>query len=342
MAMKTIGPSQSIHSCHSWGFKLLACFLVLVVKITAAHAEQLSIKQLISPLRNGEAILQLEKGTQENLELILKTENLEKLNLFLKLNKPIKDKLQSAVVSNSSFIRGETEDSMEGLKQLRALSILEIRKLCVETKESDMSADSFFKRIQQEFDLWFNFAADFPYNEASVQGLNLTKDIRRDLLAELERIEKFIVSDLQKNTRWLNWLMQLRTPWPVDRVVLSELRAKGFGEKTHIADKLAIKLQKNPYLSIEQAFKQIPGKKGLNIKPLFSIWSSAQIQQMQSEQNQLQNLRLRWAARLYYGREKKWPHSSAELIAAKILAVPPMDYISGKPLPMPQMGKENN
>lgn len=291
-----------------------------------------SLADIGKRLKNPDAISSLYRDSLKNPATLTakKVKDLEKPNLALM------KEFRHLSTEMVTFARGEIEDEavLSRLVSFLQLSLLRIR---LWSEEKPLKAS--LGRIKEEANAWFQFAAELPYNEASLVGLRVTGVIRSLLIDELEALEKKQGDGMAKDELWLNWLMQLRTPWPVDRMILSEARRVLSPATMPIAEKVAGRIQKDPYLSVEDALKKIPGAKPGETEVLKSLWRKQDMDAMKTEINRLQTLRLRLASRLFRHREGRWPKEVAELVKARLLLASPVDYFTGRPMQLPQLDK---
>ena len=293
-----------------------------------------SLKDMGASLKKSEEITALFRASLKDGKPLTRDQlkQIEKPNLALLTD------FQNLALESASFVRGEIEDEtvLSHLLSLLQLSILRMR-----TWETQIPSKKYLARIKNECTYWFQFAADLPYNEASLVGLRTSGVIRSFLIDELEELEKSQGAALSQDELWLNWLLQLRTPWPVDRMLLTEARRSIHSQSMPLAEKVAAKIQKNPYLSVETALKQIPGGKPSEVDILKKLWRDEDMTGMKTEINRLQTLRLRLASRLFEKRNHHPPAKVQELIEAHLLAASPVDYFTGLPMQLPQSDKSD-
>lgn len=288
-----------------------------------------SLREFASQLKRGPEISALYKESLKDGFV----PDAKKIAEFEKANRDLMRDFRDLVRENASFARSDIEDEsvLNGLVGMLQLSLLRIHNWGV-TSEKGKSTLS---RAKEEAGLWFQFAADLPYNEASLIGLKVTGVVRSLLIDELERLEKTRGDLMAQDELWLTWMLQLRTPWPVDRMVLTEGRRIAQPPPPNLVEKVAIKIQKNPYLSVEGALAQIPGSKPGDLETFKNLWREKDMEGMKTEINRLQLLRLRLACRLYQHRKGAWPTSVAEIVKAKLLPAAPVDYLTGRLMALP-------
>lgn len=257
----------------------------------------------------------------------------KKIAEFEKANRDLMREFRDLVRENVTFARAEIEDEsvLNGLVGMLQLSLLRIHNWGATSTKSKSNLG----RAKDEAGLWFQFAADLPYNEASLVGLKVTGVVRSLLIDELERLEKTRGDLMAQDELWLTWMLQLRTPWPVDRMVLTEGRRIPHPPPPNLVERVAIKIQKNPYLSVAGALAQVPGAKPGDLDTFKNLWREQDMEGMKTEINRLQLLRLRLACRLYQHRQGAWPTSVQEIVKAKLLPAAPVDYLTGRLMALP-------
>ena len=291
-----------------------------------------SLKEMGATLKKSDEITQLFRASLKEGKPLTPAQlkEIEKPNLALMYD------FQNLASESTSFVRGEIEDETV-LSHL--LGLLQLSMLRMRTWETETPSKKYLAKIKDECTFWFQFAADLPYNEASLVGLRTSGVIRSFLIDELEELEQKQGPALSQNELWLNWLLQLRTPWPVDRMLLTEAKRSLHPQSMGLAEKVAAKIQKNPYLSVETALKQIPGGKPAEVDVLKKLWRDEDMAGMKTEMNRLQTLRLKLAAAVFEKRQHHGPAKVQDLVEAHLLTSAPIDYFSGLPMQLPQAGK---
>ena len=294
-----------------------------------------SLREMGGRLQKSEEISALFKESLKDPEALTS----KKLAVVEKPNSALLREFQNLALDSASFVRGEIEDEavLSRLLSLQQLSLLRVRLWT-----QDDSTPRNLGNIKEECNAWFQFAADLPYNEASMMGLKVTGLVRSLVLDELERLETKRGAQMAEDEFWLHWFLLLRTPWPVDRMILTEARRVLHPASLNLAEKVAAKIQKNPYLSVDQALKQIPGGKPQELDHLKPLWRTQDMEGMKMEINRLQTLRLRLASRIYEKRKGSPPSSVEQLISERLLTVAPTDYFTGHPMQLPQAGKSGD
>jgi len=241
------------------------------------------------------------------------------------------------ISQSTSFTRGEiTNPSVfDQIKALEDLSLMSIELTAREAKKSEELIP-----VRTDAQLWINMAADLAYNEASRQGLIMAAHLRDPILNELEKMvsqKASLMAQSQQQGDWPSWFLSLRIPWPVDRMFLTEARQTLHPVSLNLAEKIAAKIQKNPYLSVEAAIRQIPGGKPHEVMALTNLWQESDMILMKTEMNQVQKMRLQVVSQVFLKRNGHLPGSVHELVSAHLLAQQPIDYFTGLPLGLPQV-----
>jgi hypothetical protein len=315
--------------------------LVFILGVSAAHAKpnlqphiRPSLKEMGGRLQKGDEISALYKAALKDPSAL----TAKKLAALEKPNRTLLREFQNLALDSASFARGEIEDEVV---LNRTLELLQLSLLRMRQWSTEEPAHRALGKIKEECNTWFQFAADLPYNEASLIGLRVAGVIRSFLIDELEHLERARGAQMSQDEVWLNWFLQLRTPWPVDRMILTEARRILHPESMSLAEKIALKIQKNPYLSVDSALKQIPGGKPQEVLVLKNLWREQDMEGMKTEINRLQSLRLKLASRLFEKRKGKRPEKVQELVDARLLASAPIDYFTGRPMQLPQLDKKD-
>lgn len=292
---------------------LLAGFFVFA-------AEKISLQKVTSEIQKSSEIATLYKKTQ-NLDQDPSSE----LKPLLEKNQKNLDSIESNFQESANFVRGEIENEAT-LSQV--ISYLQLSLL----RARSASFHGQWSHVRKDFSSWFLFAADFPYEESSLIGLRTTAVIRSFLLDELERLQSKFSSEMAKDPELLKWVLQLRAPWPVDRVFISEAKRLLKPPMMSVANSAAKAFQKNPYQTSAQALKNVRGGQSEEAKLLKEIWRDSDIQLMKTEINRIGKLQLRFAQAQFQNQFKKPATSIQELLNAHLLERAPMDYFTGKPL----------
>lgn len=300
----------------------LALWLVLTT-VSAPAAEKRSFKEVVAELKDPTAITELFKIKEE-----LSKEQSKQLKKVLKENDKNLKSLLADFEAVTNFHRGEIEDeaALNGVIQYLQLSMLQVRSLIAKKSEKDwQEADRIFKA-------WFQFAADFPYEEASLVGLRFTSVVRSFLLDEMEIIIQNNREEIAKKDVFRKTLLALRAPWPVDRVIMTEAKKMLRQTPMQVAEKLAKDIQKNPYQTTENSLKKIKGGGAEELAFLKEIWREKDIELMKTEMNRLGRMKLELASSIYEQKKQKKAANIDELIMAGFLDRAPLDYKTSKPM----------
>lgn len=297
--------------------KVLAGLLVFGF---AFAAEKISFQRRLEGIQKSEEIASLYKASG-NLE----KDPASELQPLLKPNLAALENLEKEFQASSSFVRGEIED-----EKVLGCVIVSLQLSMLRARSA--SFQSHWADVQKEFSSWFLFAADFPYDESSLVGLRATGVVRSLLLDDLEKIQKKFSREIAQNSALRKWFLQVRAPWPVDRVFISEAKRLLKPPMMSVANAAAKAFQKNPYQTSEKALEKVRGGQSESAKLLKEIWRDQDIQMMKTEINRIGKLKLRLAMAEYEQHNKKTAQSVQELLQAHLLEEAPIDYFSGKPL----------
>lgn len=292
----------------------------LCLSLSVQAADKASLRTILSEFKHGEQIRSLYTKT-----VGLNSNPSAELKPLLKDNQSILEVLQKHFSGSSSFVRGEIENEavLSALMRALELSMLVVRS---ESFEGRWGA------VQSRFSSWFLFAADFPYEESSLVGLRTAGTVRSVLLDELERIQKKFSVEIAKEPSLRKWFLQVRAPWPVDRVFIDEAKRRLKPPMMSVANSAAAAFQKNPYQTSEKALKRVRGGQSQEAEVLKRIWRESDIELMKKEINRIGKLKIRLAQAEYEWIHKKAPSSVQELLNAGLLDQVPVDYFTGKPL----------
>jgi len=303
--------------------------LTLTIATAAAGAESTSsfhymakpsFQVLATKLKEAEAITELFKETMASPVPEKKFQKLWKEN-----QKALTD-LEHKFSDSAPFVRGEIEDekNMNGLMTYLELALLDVRF------QADKKAAAKWSEIETHFRNWFTFAADFPYEEASMVGLKVTGVVRSLLLDELEKVQEQNKTEIAKADALRSWFLQVRAPWPVDRMVLSESRRLLKPPMMKIAEKVATSLQKNPYESSEDVVKSLHAQDMDEAHYLNAMWKKSDIDMMKTEITRIGRLKLRLAMAEFEFKKGEKPKTADQLVQAGFLDQVPVNYSTGK------------
>jgi hypothetical protein len=261
-------------------------------------------------------------GLEISQELKAKVPDDKKLKSWQQKTEKSRADFSRLVKISTPFVRGEIEDErvINIVTRFLQLSILDCR-LQISKKE--------LRPCANEIGLWFQFTADLAYEESSLISLRFTHLVRSLWLDELE---KFAREEGLRFASAQDWISSLRAPWPIDRVVMSEGRRVLTPAKMKIAEKVALAFQKNPYQTIEEIMKKIPKSQSPELDFIKKIWRKEDLEQMATEMNRINTLRILAAKSRYEIINKKKAQNFDELIKATLLNAVPIDYSSGRPM----------
>lgn len=320
-------PGYSLTSMTiSRNFPFKSELLILGLFVTLSFGVQADSKKSLSEMgqkiQNPQVITEL-FGAAE-----LSKEQNKILQKTLKENQSALTELLQDFDASKNFYRGEIENekTLNSLLTYLQLSILKIRSLSQENKnKSWLEAEKFFKS-------WFQFSADFPYEEASLVGLRAIGVVRSFLFDELESLQNKYQSEIAKNDYFRKEILALRSPWPIDRVVITESKKVLKATPMLVAEKLAKDLQKNPYQTSEAALKKLKGGSAKDLEFLKELWREKDIDLMKTEINRIGQMKLRLSKAAFEAKHAKRASTVAELISSGFLDRAPVDYKTGKPM----------
>lgn len=307
-----------------WKMILLALTLGPFSFVAQLEAdEKLKIESFVSALQGSDSLLEVYKASLSGQEESLA--QAEKRERLIKQNTALLNSLEAEFLRSKSFERGRIEDekNMNGLTMLLQLDLLRLRAFA---KNQD------WKLAQRVLEAWFQFAADFPYEESSLVGLRYSGVVRSLLLDAMESLLTQYKLPLAQVAEFRKWFLQVRAPWPVDRVVLSEAQRVLKGPYHSMAETVAKAYQKNPYQSAAVSLKSVKGKDSEGAKALKEFWRDSDIQSLKLEITRISKLKLRLAMAEYELQKKKRPASAQELVKSGLLDKVPLDYFTGRPL----------
>jgi hypothetical protein len=155
------------------GFVSKVFALWIFLPLLGFSAEKPSFRTFTESLKSPDEIRALYKESQS-----LEKDPAARLQPLWQANEKSELELQKEFRASNSFVRGEIEDEkvLSGLMSWLQLSLLKARAEAFQ---------SHWDEVQKNLAPWFQFAADFPYEESSLVGLRTTGVIRSLLLDEL-------------------------------------------------------------------------------------------------------------------------------------------------------------
>lgn len=311
---------------------LLVCFWggarpLLAVEV---HSRP-SLKGLVQRIKLGPEISKTYRGVLETAG----TPEKGQLKKLVSPNSQLLSEFRNLSLEKVSFARGEieSEEVLNGMMTLLQLSLLQMRQWSGAPLKNSLS------KLKEEARVWFEFAAELAYNEASLVGMKTAGVIRSLVLDELEFVQRKRAKELAQDIQWLRWIQGNRTPWPVDRMLLSEARRFLSSPSLAVMEKAAMKIQKNPYLSVEVALSQVPGGKPSELDKMKVFWAEKDMDGLKTEATRIQILVLSAASLYFETQQGRAATAVSELVDKKILASGPIDYHTGKPLDLAQVIK---
>lgn len=234
------------------------------------------------------------------------------------------------------FVRGEIEDEKVLGATLKWLQLAMVH--CrFSAQQNQWSA------VQQHMSAWFSFAADLAYEESSLIGLRVSAVIRALLMDELEKLQAKHAVQIAQSPEMRLWFLQVRAPWPIDRVLVSEAKMRLKPAEIALAESLAQRLQKNPYQSVDKILSEPKMRHSAQTAAadfLRKLWRDEDIQQMKMEINRIGILKIRLAMAEYQARLQKPAVNMTELVQNHFLDQVPTDYFSGKPMDLTSAQKK--
>jgi hypothetical protein len=302
------------------GFVSKVFALWIFLPLLSFSAEKPSFHAFADVLKSPDEIRTLFKESQG-----LEKDPTPRLQPLWQANEKSELELLKEFRASGSFVRGEIEDEkvLSGLMSWLELSLLKARAEAFQNH---------WDEVQKNMAPWFQFASDFPYEESSLVGLRTTGVIRSLLLDDLERMQKKFASDIARDPGFRKWFFQVRAPWPVDRVMISEAKRLLKPPMMTVANAAAKAFQKNPYQTSAQALAKAKGGQGESAELLKKIWREEDIQMMKSEITRIGKLKLRLAHSEFEQQHKKAAANVQELVQSGLLDQVPIDYQTGKPL----------
>lgn len=297
--------------------------LTISLLVPALAAEKKSLREAAQQIKDPEVIAEL-FGAAEPLS---KEQSKKRKKLF-KDNESNLQALLADFDASVNFHRGEIEDekTLNGLINYLQLSVLKMRSLADENKKKS------WQQLEDILKSWLQFSADFPYEEASLVGLRSISVVRSFLLDELEKMQEKYQADIAKNDYLRIQMMAIRSPWPIDRVVMTEAKKVLRTTPMQVAEKLAKDLQKNPYQTSEAGLKKLKGGSAKELEFLKEIWREKDIDLMKTEVNRIGEMKLKLAAGVFAAKFGKQPATVPELVSAGYLDRVPLNYKTGKPM----------
>lgn len=285
--------------------------------------EKPSLKQITESIQKQTEVTELMKKTQNYLDSDSPFPE-KKVQQIYQAHLKKMTQLKNYFTSSESFVRGEIEDEkvLNNIIQYLQISLLQVRGHFV--KNQDLQA-------KEELHAWLMFAADFPYEEASLISLRFANLIRSLVFDEIETIQKKWPDRWAKDELWFHWSQKIRASWPIDRVVITESKKVLADRLLRSAQEVAMSLQKNPYQSIEVVLNSVRGGKAKELQFLKNLWRDTDILAMKTEVTRISAFHLRLARAIYEHRSSQKLTQLDELVTAKLIERVPINYLTGKP-----------
>jgi len=296
--------------------------LTLLVASAAAGAftERPRLTVLLQSLQNKPEVTKqwgATKGSNWNKDVLSATK------LLLQQNQSLLQNFAQTAKDHSPFLRGEIDDE-KVLADLIVLEQLFLLKARLRLQESDA------KGAWEALQLWLTFAADMPYEEASLVGLRLAPVLRSLVFDELESWQRSRGPELATSDFILQGLLTVRSPWPVDRVILTEAQRLVRDKGNLTARKVAQELQKNAYQTAEEVLSKVVGPRTPALQFLIPMWRTQDVESMRNEITRLHRLQLQFAISRYSVVKGKPAVDLASLIQSGLLTEIPLNYVTGQ------------
>lgn len=241
------------------------------------------------------------------------------------------EKLKKYVADSEAFVRAEIDDEnvYKGLLEFQRNTLKNDALLLTQKK---------YPQVKEDLSVWINFAADLSYEEASYKGLKLCNELR---LAIFDFIDGYVALKLpeimKQDELWLPWSLNIRIPWPADRVIMTEATRLKSPKAQFTARQIVASLQRNPYQTCAEALTKAQGPKTLELKELEKFWTAKELTQMKTEVNRLSRIQIRFALALYQNRFGTPAKSLDVLVQNKLLPQVPLDYLTSKRFTLAQV-----
>lgn len=241
------------------------------------------------------------------------------------------DELEQKMLNSQSFERGAWDN------ETVRTQIFEVFQWALLRARLKLEAGD-FAGTQKIWGAWFRGAADWPFEEATIEGMLSSVKIRSQLLDEVENSYlKFAENQSHQKTLgsftdFKKWFLGLSYTWPMDRIIIAESHKNLSSLFWPMADKVAKKFQKNPYQTAAEMLKKEKGTDSRGALKIKSFWTEKEIILFRTELTRVSKLKLRIAVKEFEIKNQKMPMSPQEIIKGGFLDQVPIDYFSGRPL----------
>lgn len=170
--------------------------------------------------------------------------------------------------------------------------------------------------------LCFYTLAELAYSQSDIESLLHIHQLRLWLLLELSQATQsdYLIKNQKNPTDLNNQLASLRLPWPIDRILTTQMQSTPFLYKEQKRAKEAITaLQKNPYQSVAEYFKQKNIFLSPDLKKWANNWTPEYVKMMQTEIFTFQAIKLNLASLIFKQQYGKWPQSQTSLIKEDLI-----------------------
>jgi hypothetical protein len=248
------------------------------------------------------------------------------LDQLLKQNQDFLKTWDQLLDQSANFHRGQLEDE-KVLNQLTQVLQLSLLRLQTDFQQNTKSTQS----LQKESQRWLGYAAAVPFDEASLISLKWAHLVRSMVFDQLElALSKYPECGISSGSDFLAWMNQVQVPWPLERILLTEGKRWVSGREVGKLEKLAMMVQKNPYLPLEETLRKIDPHPSENLLKLTVFWTKSDIDLLAEEMNRLQKMQGKLALAHYREKNKQEPKSVEDLVISKYLLQKPIDYRTGQ------------
>lgn len=168
----------------------------------------------------------------------------------------------------------------------------------------------------------FYTLAELAYSQSDIESLELIHQLRMWLLQELTYAlqSNSMIKSINNPIDLMNHLNSIRLPWPIDRILATQLQNTPLLQKEQKRAQEAIAyLQKNPHLSVADYFTQQNIFLTPQLKKWSLSWTSKQVKMMQTEMANYQAVKLSLASFIYKEKYKKWPQTQSQLLKEDLI-----------------------
>jgi hypothetical protein len=235
-------------------------------------------------------------------------------------------KIRKVLTEGNTFARGDWQ-TPQGLNKLSAWFKMQVLHLA-SMRGAKFNCDQY----QSEATTWLYFLAEMAYTESDAQALLIVARFRKMLLEEIQfavQSQLWKQCSTEQSVRW--WKGQ-RFPWPLDRVIASELSKHRLNPKEKFWVKKSIAaLQKNPHQSFAYWLRSQNIFMSEGLKKIAGAWGSDHVEHMQREIQMHQNILLLIMSYDYETKVGQWPQSQEQLKVQGLISTDLIDPVTRKP-----------